>query len=397
MNSQTFTQAAPPVAVWPDREGILAGLCAGRFRWDVVHPFPKQDTVDRTTGDAVLDELRQFLMTRVDPDQIDVSGKLPDGLVDELRSRGYLALRMDAKLGGLGLSVANAFRVIEVAMSWSVPVGWCLAIQNGLGAGAYLPLLPAGPLRDLIARRVSEGAIFSDADTDPSGASNDLRSTTATLTADGSAYVIHGEKICIGNGPAADFLVVSATVNDADGERVEYFFLDTSSPGFSVRSEQEFMGLKGAKIGALTFDHVRVPREQMLNLPEDVDTEFEVNRPARMYIVSAPALAIAKLCAHWSREFVSRRSIDGLPLGEYDEIQRIVAATLADAFAIESIVAGGPGRFPPGAERGQEHHLGSLLARRRPHHVATGRRGPGDGAQQSLQGSAAAARRAGHA
>ena len=107
-------------------------------------------------------------------------------------------------------------------MSWSVPVGWCLAIQNGLGAGAYLPLLPAGPLRDLIARRVSEGAIFSDADTDPSGASNELRSTTAVLTADGSAYVINGEKICIGNGPVADFLVVSATVNDADGDTVVF-------------------------------------------------------------------------------------------------------------------------------------------------------------------------------
>jgi len=76
----------------------------------------------------------------------------------------------------------------------------------------------------------------------------------------------------------------------------------------------------------------------MLTLAQDVDTEFEVNRPARLYIVSAPARALAKLCAHWSREFVSRRSIDGLPLGEYDEIQRIVAATLADAFAIESIV-----------------------------------------------------------
>jgi alkylation response protein AidB-like acyl-CoA dehydrogenase len=337
MSTQTLSQASPPAAVWPDREGFLAGLCAGRFRWDVVHPFPRQDAADRLAGAAVLAELVEFLTTHVDPDLIDVSGRLPEGLLDELRGRGYLALRMDPKLGGLGLSVANTFRVIEAAMSWAVPVGWCLAIQNGLGAGAYLPLLPAGPLRDLIERRVAEGAVFSDADTEPSGASNDARTTTATLTEDGSAYVINGEKIFIGNGTAADFLVVSATVDDADGD-VEYFFLDTSSPGFSVRSAQEFMGLRGAAIGALVFDHVRVPREQMLTLSEDVDTEFEVNRPARMYIVSAPALAIAKLCAHWSREFVNRRAIDGLPLGEYDEIKRIVAATLADTFAIESVV-----------------------------------------------------------
>ena len=285
----------------------------------------------------MLSELAEFLTAHVDPDQIEISGRLPDGLVDELRTRGYLALRQDPKLGGLGLSVANTFRVIEAAMSWAVPVGWCLAIQNGLGAGAYLPLLSPGPLRDLIELRVAEGAVFSDADTEPSGASNDARTTTATPTADGSAYVINGEKIFIGNGTAADFLVVSATVDEPGGD-VEYFFLDTSSPGFSVRSAQEFMGLKGAAIGALIFDNVHVPREQMLTLEEDVDTEFEVNRPARMYIVSAPALAIAKLCAHWSREFVNRRAIDGLPLGEYDAIKRIVASTLADTFAIESVV-----------------------------------------------------------
>lgn len=319
-------------------EGFLAGLCAGRFHWDLVHPFPRQDAGDRRAGDALVAEVREFLTTNVDPDELERSETLPGGLLDGLRRRGYLALRVDRKLGGLGLSFPNAFRVIEAAMSVAVPVGWCLAIQNGLGAGAYLPLLPAGPLRDLITRRVAEGAVFSDADTEPSGASNELRSTTATITADGSAYVIDGEKICIGNGPAADFLVVSATVDDGDGERVECFFLDTSSSGFSVRSAQEFMGLKGASIGALSFDHVSVPRQHMLTLPEGVDTEFEVNRPARMYIVSAPALAIATLCAHWSREFVNRRCIDGLALGSYDAIQRIVAATLADVFALESIV-----------------------------------------------------------
>src|SRR3954447_6973784 len=319
-------------------QGFLAGLCAGRFHWDLVHPFPRQDADDRATGDAVVAEMHQFLATHVDPDELELSGTLPDGLYDELRRQGYLALRMDPELGGLGLSFPNAFRVIEAAMSRAVPVGWCLAIQNGLGAGAYLPLLPAGPLREEIARRVAEGAVFADADTEPSGASNELRSTTATVTADGAAYVIEGEKICIGNGPVADFLVVSASVEDAGGQRVEYFFLDTSTPGFSVASAQEFMGLKGASIGALSFDHVRVPSEHMLTLPEGVDTEFEVNRPARMYIVSAPALAIGKLCAHWSREFVNRRMIDGLPLGSYDAIQRIVAATLADVFAIESVV-----------------------------------------------------------
>lgn len=333
----SLTQTLDPTNP-PDRPGLLAGLCGGKLHWPVTWPFPVQDAADRAAGDQAIRSLHRLLRAQVDPEQVEATRALPDALLDQLRRNGYLALRGRREQGGLGLTFPNAFRVVEAAMSWSVPVGWCLAIHNGLGAAAYLPLLPVGPLHDLITRRVAAGALCGDADTEPSGASNESRTTTATLTADGSAYLIDGEKICIGNGPLADFVIVSATVTDADGARVEYFFLDTTSPGFTVRSRQEFLGLKGAAIAALTFDRVRVPADQLLTLPDDVDTELEVNRPARLYIVSAPALALTRLCAHWSREFVNRRRIDGQPLGSYDAIQVMVAATLADLYAIETVV-----------------------------------------------------------
>src|SRR5439155_7543745 len=105
---------------------------------------------DRRAGDAVLEGLRRFLVEQVDPNAVDASCRLPDGLFDGLRSRGYLALRNDPALGGLGLSLPNAFRAIDTVASWSAAVGWPLSIQNGLGAGAYMPLLPPGPLRDLV-------------------------------------------------------------------------------------------------------------------------------------------------------------------------------------------------------------------------------------------------------
>jgi hypothetical protein len=60
---------------------------------------------------------------------------------------------------------------------------------------------------------------------------------------------------------------------------------------------------------------------------------------ARIYLIAAPSLAIAKLSAQWSRDFLLRRTVDGRPLGEYDQIQRMVAETLAETFAIESAVA----------------------------------------------------------
>jgi alkylation response protein AidB-like acyl-CoA dehydrogenase len=334
--------------------GLLTSLHSGQLRWDLVSHFPAPEPDDQEIGDALVQEVGRFLAERVDPDEIDATGELPAGLTTELQARGYLRLRIEPHLGGLGLSFRNAFRAIEAAASWSAPVAWLMATHNGLGAGAYLRLLPGGPLRDLIERAVVEGALFGDADTEPSGAASDLRSTVARPTADGRGYVLDGEKICIGNGPIADLLVVSATVLDDGPRRVLNFFVDTRTPGFRVRSRQQFMGLRGMPFGALDLRNVYVPGESVLVIAdEDRDTRLAVsllNHRARMFLICATSLAIIKQCLRWSRDFVNRRAVDGRGLRAYEEIRRIVAESLADAYAVESVAEWcllGDGRLDP--------------------------------------------------
>jgi hypothetical protein len=58
----------------------------------------------------------------------------------------------------------------------------------------------------------------------------------------------------------------------------------------------------------------------------------------RIYFTGAPAMAIARNCLDWSRDFVNRRTIDGRPLGDYDGIQRIVSAAMSDVYAMDSLV-----------------------------------------------------------
>jgi hypothetical protein len=146
----------------------------------------------------------------------------------------------------------------------------------------------------------------------------------------------------VGNAPIADVLMVSATVVEDGREHRRLFFVDTDSPGFRLVAEHEFMGVKGFPNGAMVFDNVRVPRERMLVGRDRADVRVTVEASAlvivgRLYMIVAPSLAIARRCLEWSRGFVSQRSIDGRPLGEYDEIQRRVAESLADVFAIEAV------------------------------------------------------------
>jgi alkylation response protein AidB-like acyl-CoA dehydrogenase len=302
----------------------------------------------------VLGRLHQLLTARVDPVEVDESGRLPDGLLEELRDRGFHALMLPRRLGGLGLSLYDAFRVIEMAARWSMPVAFSLAISNGFGSGSYLSALPDGPLKDMITSRVRAGIVSAGADAEMIGTANRHRTTCAVPTDDGTAYLLTGEKVYIGNGPVADLMDVSATLlGDDGGEQVRLFFVDARSPGVQVSAEHEFMGLRGAAIGALRFDGGRVPAEHLMDDSSDgwrmrpearTDPAPDLAALAivgRTLVIAPASLAIARMCLTWQRDFVRRRFVDGRNLGNYDQVQRLVATTAADVFTIDSVAAWG--------------------------------------------------------
>ncbi|RKH58080.1 acyl-CoA dehydrogenase family protein [Corallococcus llansteffanensis] len=323
------------------REGFLGQLFAGKLRWDLVRAFPEQDPEERQAGDAVVAEVERFLKEHVDADEVERAGRLSPELIEALRSRGYYKLPVERELGGRGLSLLNTFRVIEAVMSRCLPVGYTLAIHSGLGAGAIIEAVQAGPLKDYVRGRVADGAISGWADTEPTGASARRASTTATPTADGTAYVLNGEKVYIGNGSIADLLNVTATLCEDGREQISLFFVETTSPGFRVRAEHGLMGLRGLPIAALSFDNVRVPKERMLAMAQEHWRNTPLLEPlsalGRMYIIVAASLALSKQCLLWSRDFLHRRLAQGRVLGDFEEIQRQVSATAAEVFALESV------------------------------------------------------------
>ncbi|WP_367129079.1 acyl-CoA dehydrogenase family protein [Saccharothrix sp. HUAS TT1] len=309
----------------------------GVLDWAALRAFPEPDR----SADALVEEVGAHVAAVVDPGEVDRTGALPDGLVDGFRERGWLLLANDKELGGLGLSYQGAFRVIERAARWSVPVGQVLGVQNGVGAAALLRALPEGPLADFVRARLADGALSGFADTEPAGQNNSRPGLTATPTPDGRGYLLRGQKLFIGNGPVADLLGASVLVVDGDERRVGICYFDTASPGFRVRSRLEFMGSRGLPNGWLEFDDVHVPAEHVWVEGEGVGMPGSVAMVAlvgRLLFTGAPALAIARSCLEWSREFVARRRVDGRELVAHDHVRRMLAATAADAFAIDSAI-----------------------------------------------------------
>lgn len=329
---------------------FLTALTGGRPVFGPLSRTPRQDSAGQP---AEVTRLLAFLDTEVDPDAVDRDGELPVSLIARLRELGAFRLAAERDLGGLALSPYELFRVVEAVSSRSAAIGFLLGVHNGIGVGAsLLPTLPYGPLRDLIRRRTAEGMISGFAETEPTGGGGRWPRTTATPTPDGSAYVLNGDKLFISNGPVADLLGVTVTVREPHGRRVGLAVVDTRSPGFEVRAQLEYLGVRGLPNGWLRMRGLVVSRDHLVTVPEgdprDSPQLVSAVLTARMLIQAAPALAIARNCLRWSREFVARRRVDGVRLGEHDLVQRTLAANAADVRAMDAVVRWSLGAPDPG-------------------------------------------------
>ena len=78
-----LTEAARDKA---SKEGSFAEqLFMGRVDVSSLFPFPAQSAEDRDQGDAFLHRLERFLCEKVDPDEIDRTGEIPQPIIDEHR------------------------------------------------------------------------------------------------------------------------------------------------------------------------------------------------------------------------------------------------------------------------------------------------------------------------
>src|SRR5262245_13814618 len=93
---------------------FAADLFAGRFRADLIIPFPSQSAEDRRKGDEFLARLEPFLRDNVDADEIDRTGEIPPRVMDGLAKLGCFGMKIPTEYGGLGLSQVNYNRAMQL-------------------------------------------------------------------------------------------------------------------------------------------------------------------------------------------------------------------------------------------------------------------------------------------
>ena len=212
-------------------------------------------------------------------------------LVVEMAATGQTGMGFPEEYGGggdIGASVA-AFETLAFGdLSVLVKVG----VQFGLFGGAILQLGTKRHHDAFLADLVTGRLMGCFAMTETGHGSNvQALGTTATYDADAAEFVIHtpddaSRKDYIGNAARhADVAVVFAQLEvGGESEGVHAFVVPLREngavlPGVRIEDDGPKMGLNGVDNGRIWFDHVRVPREALLDRFASVSAAGEYSSP----------------------------------------------------------------------------------------------------------------------
>jgi butyryl-CoA dehydrogenase len=268
----------------------------------------------------VREKVRHFVSTELLPlaKQIDGERRIPRAMIANLATLGLWGLPIPRNFGGLGQGCLCTAEVIETLGVACASTAALVSLQHNFISSpitrfgsdqqrlTYLPALAKG----------QQLGCWALAETT---AGENLATLETKATAMGDEVILHGTKTFVTFGADANFALVFARF--ADTTHPSVFLVPIPTPGLTIGSPYDTIGLRGLRVVTLTLDGVRVPRASQLGShgqgPEIANDAFEGARIG----VAALATGILTGTLNFTATHALSTSIQGEILSNRQDVQ----------------------------------------------------------------------------
>ena len=278
-----------------------------------------------------------FLTAEVYPN-LDRIDKLEEGLMPSLMDKagelGLLAVSIPEEYGGFGKNFNTSMLVADIIGSGH---SFAVALSAHTGIGT-LPILYYGN-EEQKAKYIPKLATgewkASYCLTEPnSGSDANSGKTKAVLNAEGTHYIINGQKMWITNGGFADIFIVFAKIDD--DKNLSAFIVEKDFGGVTMNAEEHKMGIKGSSTRQVFFNDCPVPKENLLSERENgFKIAINILNIGRIKL-AAGVLGGAKATINDAVNYANEREQFGRSISKYGAIRYKIAEQAIRTYVLES-------------------------------------------------------------
>ncbi|RJP60543.1 MAG: acyl-CoA dehydrogenase [Ignavibacteriales bacterium] len=281
------------------------------------------------------DMVRDFTKNEIKPRAaaIDVNEKIPEELISQLGELGLLGISFPEEYGGAGMGEVGYCIMQEEIARGCMSTATFIGAHQSIGSNAIY-LGGSEEIKQKYLVPLAKGEKIGAFCLTEAQAGSDSFNVKTRAELDGDNWVINGEKLWITNGGIAD--VVSVFARTPKG--LSAFVVETSDPGFQAGPPEKKMGIKGSTTNQITFDNVKVSKENLLGSDGRGFILAMKTLDAGRLGLGAACTGAAKELLEMSAAYSKERKQFDQSIANFQAIQFMLAEMATIIFTMESIV-----------------------------------------------------------
>jgi alkylation response protein AidB-like acyl-CoA dehydrogenase len=288
--------------------------------------------------------LDEYLRTEHPHVEIDQKQEIPDWAIKRLFDLGVMGMIIPQAYGGGGFSITSYNRVLDRIGETCGSTAVLVSAHQSIGCGA-ITLFGTEDQKKRLLPRLAGDTVSAFCLSEPNvGCDAGGQETRCELSADGTHYVLNGEKKWATSAAMSGMFTVMAkqSIADASGrkkDKVTALICTPDMDGIDIFSRNRSKcGIRGTWQARIRFTNVKVPRENLLHKEgKGLNVALTCLNYGRCTL-SAGMVGAGRAAYEQAVKWAQYRYQFERPLAEFEQVQEKIARMAAFVYAMDAML-----------------------------------------------------------